>query len=277
MKKVLSFVIVLALLAVLPVMAFADNGNPPNLVDDANLLTEAEFVSLSEKLETMSEELKFDIVVVTTDGLDGKSAMDYADDYYDYNGYGYGSENDGCLLLVSMEERDWWISTTGYGITAVTDYGISYLEEEVVHYLSEGEYYNAFLTFANTVESFLLQARSGSPYDVDNIIDGYTPYERSTADKIKSLAVCVIASLVIAFVVSSMVKRSYTKAVKFSRDARNYLVPGSLNLTGCYDNFLYSTVTKVRIQSESSSGGGGGSSTHTSSSGTSHGGGGGKF
>lgn len=275
MKKVLSFILAIALLAVLPVLAFAED-NPPNLVDDAKLLTEAEFASLSVKLESMSEELKFDIVVVTTDSLDGKTPMDYADDYYDYNGYGYGENKDGCLLLISMEDRDWYISTTGYGITAITDYGISYLEEEVVHYLSDAEYYNAFLTFANTVENFLAQSRSGTPYDVNNVIEGYNPDERSASEKIKSVIICVIVSLVISIVVTSMIRHSYTKAVHFNRDARNYLVPGSLNMTASYDNFLYSNVTKVRIQSESSSGGGG-SSTHVSSSGTSHGGGGGKF
>ena len=52
-----------------------------------------------------------DLVVVTANTLGGKSPMEYADDYYDYNGY----TDDGALLLVSMEDRDWWISTKGSG------------------------------------------------------------------------------------------------------------------------------------------------------------------
>ena len=274
MKKVLSLVVIFALLLTLPVLAFAET-DKRLLVDEAHLLSSGEFASLSEKLEKMSYDLNFDIVVVTVNSLDGKSAMDYADDYYDYNGYGFGDNRDGCLFLISMEERDWWISTTGYGITAITDYGISYIEDEVVPYLSDGDYYDAFLTFANTVEDFLSQARNGSPYDVSNAIDGYTPNERSTGDKIKTILICIAVAVIISLIVCFGIKRSYTKAVHFSRDASNYLVPGSLNMENSYDNFLYSTVTKVKIQSESSSGGG--SSTHTSSSGTSHGGGGGKF
>lgn len=276
MKKVLSLIIVLALAVTLFVTAFAEGEHPSRLVDEAGLLTESEFSLLEEKFNSLSEELNFDIVVVTVDGLDGKSPMAFADDYYDYNGYGYGDSHDGCLLLISMEERDWWISTTGYGITAITDYGIRYIEDTIVSYLSSGDYYGAFNEFAETVVDFVVEARNGSAYDIDNTIDGYNPNERSTGDKIKTVLICIVAGLIISLIVTFGIKRSYTKAVHFNRDARNYLVPGSLNMTGSYDNFLYSNVTKVRIQSESSSSGGG-SSTHVSSSGTSHGGGGGKF
>ncbi|MBE6834695.1 MAG: TPM domain-containing protein [Ruminococcaceae bacterium] len=274
MKKVLSLIVVIALLVALPVFAFAAESDKPLLVDEAGLLSESEFSLLEEKLNSLSEELNFDIVVVTVDGLDGKSPMVFADDYYDYNGYGYGESHDGCLFLISMEERDWYVSTTGYGITAITDYGIDYIESAVVPYLSSGDYYGAFNEFAETVVDFVVEARNGSAYDIDNTIDGYNPNERSTGDKIKTVLICIAAGLIISLIVTFGIKRSYTKAVKFNRDARNYLVPNSMKITNSYDNFLYSTVTKVKIQTESSSGG---SSTHTSSSGTSHGGGGGKF
>lgn len=274
MKKVLSLIVVIALLVALPVFAFAAESDKPLLVDEAGLLSESEFSLLEEKLNSLSEELNFDIVVVTVDGLDGKSPMAFADDYYDYNGYGYGANHDGCLFLISMEERDWYVSTTGYGITAITDYGIDYIESAVVPYLSSGDYYGAFNEFAETVVDFVVEARNGSAYDIDNTIDGYNPNERSTGDKIKTVLICIAAGLIISLIVTFGIKRSYTKAVKFNRDARNYLVPNSMKITNSYDNFLYSTVTKVKIQTESSSGG---SSTHTSSSGTSHGGGGGKF
>ena len=69
---------------------------------------------------------------VTADTINGETPMAYADDYYDYNGYGAGADNDGILLLLSMEDRDWWISTTGYGIDAFTDYGIDVIGDEIV-------------------------------------------------------------------------------------------------------------------------------------------------
>lgn len=270
MKKVLSLIVVFALLAALPIIAFADNGNPPLLVDEAGLLTESEFNSLNEKLENLQRELDFDIVIITVNDYDGKSDMDFADDYYDYNGYNY----DGCILVYNPNEgsEGLYVSTKGFGITAVTDYCLKYLSKYVKPVVLDKEYYKGFNMFADCIEEFVIEAKKGEAYDVENTFGDFDPYARTTGEKIKTVLIAVIVSFVIALVIASMIKHSYTKAVHFNRDARNYLVPGSLQMTGSYDNFLYSTVTKVRIQTESSSHSGG-SSTHTSSSGSSHGGG----
>ena len=81
----------------------------PRVVDDADLLTENEEKSLENQIKAITDEYDFDVVLVTADTLGGKSPMEYADDYYDYNGYGANKDCDGVLLLVSMEDRDWWI------------------------------------------------------------------------------------------------------------------------------------------------------------------------
>ncbi len=242
------------------------------LVDDADLLSDSEESTLLAKLDQISERQDFDVVVVTVDSLGGKSAMAYADDYFDYNGYGYGSNRDGCLLLISVDggpgNRDWWISTRGYGITALTDAGIDYIGEQMLSDLKVEDYAAAFDTYAGTVDEFVTQAKNGEPYDVNNL-------PKSAGDIVKGVLICFVISLVIAFVVISVIKSNY-KPVKFNRDAKNYFVDGSLMMTGSYDNYITSSVSQVRIESDSSSGGGG-SSTHTSSSGATHGGGGGKF
>ena len=104
--------------AVLP-----DQRLKPRLTDDADLLTSSEEKQLLAKLDEISERQEMDVVVVTTDSLEGKTAEAYADDFFDYNGFGYGPMGSGVLLLVSMEDRDWAISTSGDGIEAFTDAG----------------------------------------------------------------------------------------------------------------------------------------------------------
>lgn len=85
------------------------------------------------------------MAIVTVNSLDGKTAQAYADDYYDYNGYGYGENDDGILLLISMGERKWAISTYGYcHLTAFTDAGISYISNEFQRKLSSGKYASGF-------------------------------------------------------------------------------------------------------------------------------------
>jgi len=271
MKRFLMiFPICLVLALSLSFSAFAADGDL--VVDNADLLTATQEDNLREILSDISEKQNMDVVVVTTNTLDGKTPEAYADDYYDYNGY----KEDGCLLLVSMEDRDWYISTKGYGITAVTDYGIRVLEELVVPDLSNGDYYDAFVMYASTVDDFASEARDGNAYDVDNEYMGEygaVTFEDDSRDNGEAIFVSLVVALVVAFVIVKLVKNSY-RPVQFSRSAANYLMDGSLRVTQQYDHFLYSTVSKVRRESNSGSGG---SSTHTSSSGSSHGGGGGKF
>ena len=186
--------------------------------------------------------------------------MAFADDYYDYNGYA----PDGILLLVSMEERDRWISTTGYGITALTDAGIEYIGEEVVYYLSDGYYAQAFSTFAQLCDQFITQAKTGAPYDLGNM-------PKVPFSPVFSLVIAVAAGLIIAAIATGVMK-SQLKSVRFQATADNYVTPGSMQLTRSNDIFLYSHLDKREKPRDN-----GGSSTHTSSSGRSHGGGGGKF
>ena len=141
--------LVCLLVSAFPSLAAAHD---PRLVDDANLLTSEEQSDLEQKLDTISEELQFEVVIVTTNTLGGKTPTAYAQDYYDYNNYGYGSNHDGILLLISMEDRDWEIVTTGYGITAFTDAGQRWIMDRVLDDLSNGDYAWAFDTFADQCE-----------------------------------------------------------------------------------------------------------------------------
>lgn len=77
----------------------------PRLADNAGLLTDSEQSQLLNKLDEISDRQQVDVVVVTTDSLKGKTPEAYADDFYDDNGYGYGADCDGVLLLVSIQKR----------------------------------------------------------------------------------------------------------------------------------------------------------------------------
>ena len=90
---------------------------------------------MNRKIDEIRVRQKPDIVVLTTATLDGAKTWEYADDYFDYNSYGYGMKRDGLLLLISTEENDRYISTHGYAIYAFTDDGISYIGKKLKPYL----------------------------------------------------------------------------------------------------------------------------------------------
>lgn len=250
----------------------------PRLVDRADLLTDGEEEKLLAQLESISERQRFDVVVVTVDSLDGKTPQEYADDFFDYNGYGYGENYDGALLLVSIADRDWYISTSGYGITAITDAGREMMSERFLPSLSAGEYADAFRIYADICDDFVTRARDGSPYDVDD--SGQTAQETKAFPWFAILLGSLVLGFIIALCVTGSMRRKL-KSVRMQLSANTYVRPGGLDLLDRRDQFLYSHVSrtaKPKNDSGSSSGGSsGGSSTHTSSSGRTHGGGGGKF
>lgn len=263
MKKAISFLLTLLLVFTLALTASAKS---PRLVDDADLLSSSEESRLTALLNEISERQEFDVVIVTSDSLDGKSAMAFADDYYDYNDYGYGASYDGALLLVSMDTREWWISTTGFGITAINDDGIDYISEQFLSDLSDGDYADAFETFATLCDDFVTQAKTGEAYDDDHLPKAPFPL-------LKTVGIALIAGLIIGLITVTVMKRQL-RSVRMQPAAATYVRPGSLQISESRDLFLFRNVQRrPRPKSNSSSGGG----THRGSSGRSHGGGGGRF
>lgn len=266
------FALLFSVFSIFAISAFPVSaaGEMSRLVDMADLLSDSEESDLLYILDEISKRQQVDIVVVTVNSMGGESAMVYADDFYDYNGYGFGNERDGVLLLISMEERDWYISTTGYGITAITDAGREYISENFVDDLSIGDYAAAFTSFANLCDDFITQARTGEPYDVGNL-----PYD-SVYFMVGNLVISFVAAFIISLIVTG-VMRWKLKTVHSRLEADNYIKQGSMQLTKMNDLFLYMHVDRRKKPENNSSNSSGGSQTHTSSSGTTHGGGGGKF
>ena len=241
----------------------------PRLMDEAGLLSSDEAAEIKAMLDEISERQKFDVVIATVNSLSGKTPMAYADDLYDYSGFGFGENKDGVLFLISMEERDWYISTTGYGIVAITDAGREYIADEFKSYLSDGDYAEACRIYANEVDRFVTNAvETGKPYDVGNL-----PHDPLSL-------VWIPISLIVGFLIAAGVvggMKSKLRSVNFAAAADSYVKPGSMNVRESRDMFLYSTVSRTAKPKDNDSSSSGGSSTHTSSSGTTHGGGGGKF
>ena len=117
------------------------------LVDYAGLLEDDEAETLEEKLDQISEDYDCDVVIVTEESIDGADPMAYADDFYDYNDYGMGDDNSGILLLLTMSERKWKMSTHGDAIRIFTDAGQEYMSDKFVSSLTDGDYYEGFTEF----------------------------------------------------------------------------------------------------------------------------------
>ncbi len=272
-KKLISMVLSLLLLSSMILTVSAEIKT--RVADEAGLLYADEILSLEAKAQALAEGYGIDAVIVTIDSLHGQTAQDCADNYYDVSGYA----DDGVLFLLAMNEREWYISTCGKVIYALTDYGIQQLGDEVLPYLSSGNWYGAFAHFLDCLPYYLDAYEAGSP--VDGHADYSGDYYHGQQDEVvyapREYEPNFLISLLIGIAaggITILVMRSSMKTNRSQRTASVYLKDGSWHLYRHLDIFLYSNVKKTRKQENTS---GGGSSVHRSSGGRSHGGGGGRF
>ncbi len=259
------FAWLLCLVLALSLAVGAEAAKLPRVVDGAEVLTKTEEEALEYLTDELRETWNMDVVLVTVRSLGGKSPAAYADDYYDNNGYGCGSDYSGMLFLLALESRDWYISTCGKAIEVLTDYGIQQSAQAALPQLSRGDYYEGLRAWLEVLPEYLERWQEGTPVDVPG-----TYRERGVNWGLSAL----LGLLAAGVSVPVMVSMNRTKAPQAG--ARSYFNRDSFRLVNQKDLFLGSHVNKVpRTQRDSS--GRGGSSIHRSSSGRTHGGGGGKF
>ncbi len=280
MKQVVSVLCAVLFIFILPISilaapstladraaGFTYDTSLPRVIDKAELLTAAEEKQLNAAIKDIITTYSFDIVIITVKSTGGKTAMAYADDYYDYNGYGYGQNADGLLFLIDMGNRDYQTSTAGTGLEVFTDDRIERLGSLIQAHLSEGDYYTAFSLYLNEAKAYLESGAPTGPFDPTQISAS------GGKDWLKVIGISLAVGFIVALIIVSAMKKKMNTAVP-DNFARAYVESGSFQLTNSEDRFLYRTTTRVKVQQNTGAKGGG---SHVGSSGRSHGGGGGKF
>ena len=229
------------------------------VVDEADLLTADEEKALDAKLAAVEQSHKVRILIGTMQDTGGAALGKVANNVVDQ----IPADNGTIVLLLSMKERDWYISTDNKMRVRITDgKGVEYLSGEFLPDLKEGKYAAAFTTFAATTDEMLTYyEKEGEPYDPAN------------AFNLMAFGIALACALILGGTIYYVLYK-YESNVSFAAEADAYLNHDSFRLTQDEDNFLYTTVTRrTKEKKESSSG----SNVSTSSSDSSHGGGGGKF
>ena len=112
MKRRLSLVLAL-LLALCCVGAFAainvvEPGEDFYYLDTADVLTEATEGEIYYSNVRLQEACGAQIVIVALDSIDGADTYDYASELYNSWGIGSSTDNNGLLLLMAIEEDDYY-------------------------------------------------------------------------------------------------------------------------------------------------------------------------
>lgn len=264
----------------------------PRVFDQAGLFSETEIIQLEEKIAQCRKSTKMDVVIVSAYADGERSAEEYADDYYDYGGFGVGKKASGVLLLYYMDGPgqpggECYISTTGTMINMLTDERIESILDDVYGDLGNRD-------FAGAAEHFLEDVKA---YVKEGVESGQYTYDRDTGEIVRyhsirlyEVAIAMVIAGISAGSVCLDIKKRYAMK-QSSREVSNslqaYRADCAFHFSVAGDKMVNKYVRSVPIPRNTSSGSGGrghsGSSSagrstiHTSSSGSSHGGGGRRF
>lgn len=240
--------------------------------DYAQVLTTSE----EEKLKTSAleyiEDYNMDMVLVTVKHHTKTDTKAYAEDFYDYNGFGIGDTYDGIIFVIDFTfgYTDIYMSTTGEAIRMYDDYRIDRILDNIADQKNNG-YYAMFNSFINDSKSY---ASLGIPSSNSNI--EINEYGDPVYEEASPLPMIIIISLIVPSIVLGILVYK-NRMIRKSTNATYYLKKDSVVINIKDSRFLTTHTSSVRINDTSSSGGSGrvgGSSVSRGSSGRSHGGGG---
>ena len=281
-KRLLVFLTALVMLfSVVPV--FAEEMTEQRVFDYAELLSDADEREMHLWVADMQENWGMDLAFLTTNDTEGKSVQQYGADFYVEQNLGLGENYDGVIFVLDMGNREGQIITSGKAIDIYTDYYIDVMWDDMVTFLSDGDYYNAFFTLYMDLNHYAGEYATYQK-DPDSYLSDY-----SKAQKVKSIATSLVIAAVFALVIAAMAVSSMRKScrnVKPFTDGRAYLKENGFYLTVNRDSFAntHTSIMPIPRDDDNHHGGGfhsggswGGGSSTFSGGGRSFGGGGGKF
>ena len=247
MKKTLGIALALALLLllVLPVAAESELGF---VTDTVGILSEEQWQELELQAMDLAEKYGCGIYVIVLedfrDYVDTGDIREAARVIYREYALGLGEEQDGLLLLLSLEGRDYVLRAMGWGNTAFTDYGKEYLAEEFLDDFADDRWFGGFSDYLTVSGEMLEAAAKGEPIDVDNVPGG----------RMYGVIACILLGFGAAFIVRGSLK-GQLKSVALGTGAGNFQAGGGLELTQEYDRFTHTTQDRVYSPEKKESGG----------------------
>ena len=238
--------------------------------DHAGLLSSDERARLEALSADITAEFPINVYVVTVDdylSINSDSVFEAAEQYYLSRGLGYGPNQDGMLLLLSMADRDYSLIAYGdYALTNLTDYGRRQISEEFLDDFRDNDWMGGFEDYLRVTREYLTIAKNDRPVDI---------YPKDPPDPKKVRGLGAVISLIMGFPASLLActgMKSKMRSVRAAHAANQYLNASSVNFSDRSEILTNTTQVRTPIprQEHRDSGGGssfGGGGSHVNSSG----------
>lgn len=262
MKRISYLFLLVCVALCVPVSAFEG----VYVVDDAGVLSDAEARALETQALAIAQTYDFGVYLVTVDDF---TDYGYSDVYdcavalYEESELGLGDDRDGELLLMSMSNRKYALDYHGYGNTAFTEYGRDLLENDMLDCFRDDDWYGGFQQYMQWSEYLLSEAANGEPLGWDEYGDYHPDDDYDDGPGLTEWGLTLGIPAVITTIIC-LILLGQMSTVHEATQAKQYVVPRSLNIRTKSDRYTHSTETRVKVESENHGGGG---STHHSGGG----------
>jgi uncharacterized protein len=228
MKKLFCLTVALLLVLALPLSVHAMDAMPKSCEDYGRVLTTTEEDALNESLKEISRRLGINVAIRTDMSLDGHAIEDVVQGYANINYAQLDNPSGIVLLYIAIEERAWYIYSEDDAYEYLTSPAMNDINDAIIPLLSMGNYYDAFVAYAQLCDKYLTMGKEGNPYH------GPFPW-------LQNIIIALGVGLLVGIIATNSM-RSQLKSVRPRHEAHEYTRPGSMNVTLSRDLFLYRTV-----------------------------------
>lgn len=217
------------------------------ITDSAGLLSADEAAALEADAQNIAERYQCGIYIVTVNNF---YDYGYSGDIYDaaqgiFEDYslGVGVEDEGVLLLLSMDDRDYALICHGDKTHSVFTFdGQSFLENAFLDELAENAWNNGFQDYLYASETLLEADYNGTPM-----------YPEEEGSVLSFVLGAYLVACLISGVICLIMKRQMKTANKRTT-ASEYIGKQGVQMRIATDRFTHATQIRRKIQTESSSG-----------------------
>ena len=212
------------------------------IIDYADKLSSSEIEELNLFAEELESAYGVTVLFCITEGTGDVSADKFAEETYG----DYTDNENGIIIVRDDWSKTYSVFTSGNADEALTDAAVDSMKD--AYDLSES-YYGGIYACYELAEEYLENGYSGGyVYDEE-------PVSASEADEPKTenekdgvsiiwLPVSLLIGLLVGFLIINGIA-SKNKSVKMQENATVYTRPGSMNITGSADNFLYKNLDRT--------------------------------
>lgn len=173
MKKTTLILLTLLLLLTLPVTALAageQHAQLDHVTDLYGLLEEEDAEYLEAFAAQISSRYGVSIYLLVVEDylVYAPDTFQFAKNVYGQYDLGWGSDREGVMLMLSMDDRDYELLFHGPKTEAAfTEYGRDLLEDRMLNCFRENRFFDGVLEYMNCCDEYLLAAENGKPVDYE--------------------------------------------------------------------------------------------------------------